>query len=337
MLITVVAMSPLIFTESSFAAKKNKKTEVTAKAKKSNVVKKETKENKASTKANTKINTKTNTEKKKVAAKPDGKTGAKALAKLKAKKGPRKISITFDEGKPADNQKQPRGPASVAGNEALVESEKSESKSEAVSGENTPSESESSAQGSESKMASQASEKEISIQTHQGSCSTSQDESGWHLPVEENSYSCTLSGRNKPTDPSRGLGFFVNKKNLKVYSMTEGEVIGVVGELMGCKVIVKPSRCPANMKDDSCDITYTIPNQKKNAANECVLPGIKVGTQLKSCQKIADVKPSESFNLVRIETSAQAPLQEVIKSYKSASKSRKQCSKDKNLLALSFL
>ena len=316
MLITVVAMSPLIFTESSFAAKKTKKPEVTAKAKKSKETKKETQD------------------KKKVAVKPAAKASAKATAKVKNKKIPRKISITFDEGKPSENEKQPRGPASVIAKAALSESD---SKAETLTEQSRTQESETLAADLQAEAQAPEGNKDISIQTHQGSCSTSQDESGWHLPVEENSYSCTLSGRNKPTDPSRGLGFFVNKKNLKVYSMTEGEVIGVVGELMGCKVIVKPTRCPANMKGDSCDITYTIPNQKKNSANECVLPGIKVGTQLKSCQKIADVKPSESFNLVRIETSAQAPLQEVIKSYKTASKSRKQCSKDKNLMALSFL
>lgn len=171
---------------------------------------------------------------------------------------------------------------------------------------------------------------EVALETRKGACPTDQDASGWVLPVEDEAASCTLSGRNKASDPSQGLGFIVNKK-FKVFSMTEGEVIGVVGELMGCKVIVAPSRCPAGSK--SCDITYTIPNMKKNANNECEMPGIKVGTKLKSCQKIAEVRPSKSFNLVRIETNARKPLQEMMTSYKKSSSQRKQCSRDKTLLA----
>lgn len=174
-------------------------------------------------------------------------------------------------------------------------------------------------------------EKEVvALETKTGSCTTMQDASGWHLPVEEEASSCTLSGRNKASDPSQGLGFIVNKK-FKIFSMTEGEVVGVVGELMGCKVIVSPNRCPAGSK--SCDITYTLPNMKKNANNECEIPGIRVGTKLKSCQKIAEVRPSKSFNLVRIETSGRNSLQDMMVSYKKSSSQRKQCSRDKTLLA----
>ncbi len=224
------------------------------------------------------------------------KTAAAKALTKKAKKPLKKISISF-EGK----KSRGRGPASVEAPETNLEKESN-----------------------------------LAIQTHQGSCEQNQDSSGWHLPVEENAYSCTLSGRNKSSDPSRGLGFFVDKQKFKIYSMTEGEVTGVVGELMGCKVVVKPARCPAGSTSENCDITYTIPNVQKNAASECVIPGIKIGTQLKACQKIAEVGPSKSFNLVRIETSGKAPLQEVIRSYKKTSKERKQCSRDKTLLASSL-
>lgn len=226
----------------------------------------------------------------------EAKSPKRTASSKKSKKGPKKISISF-EGQKAKG----RGPASVEISESAAPILEKES--------------------------------HLAIQTHQGSCIENQDSSGWHLPVDESAYSCTLSGRNKASDPSRGLGFFVNKKNFKIFSMTEGEVIGVVGELMGCKVIVKPARCPAGHSSKECNITYTIPNISKNAQNECVIPGIKMGTQLKACQKIAEVAPSKSFNLVRIETNSKAPLQEVIASYKKSSKERKQCSRDKALLA----
>lgn len=211
----------------------------------------------------------------------------------KAKKLPKKISINFDGDK-----SRGRGPAAIAPVEPVLE--KAES---------------------------------LAMSSASNTCEESSGSSGWHLPVTEDAYSCTLSGRNKASDPSRGLGFVVNKK-IKISSMTEGEVIGVVGELMGCKVIVKPSRCPAGSKD--CNITYTIPNLTKNDQNECLIPGIKVGTQLKACQKIAEVRPSKSFNLVRVETSGKAPLQDMFSSYKKASKERKQCSRDKTLMASSI-
>lgn len=226
-------------------------------------------------------------------AKAKKETSKKATVAKKSKKGPKKISISFESKK-----SKGRGPASVSPVEPILEKQT-------------------------------VAELETS---KSGSCKTSQDSSGWHLPVEDEASSCTLSGRNKPTDPSRGLGFIVNKK-FNIFSMTEGEVIGVVGELMGCKVIVAPERCPAGKGAKSCDITYTIPNVRKNANNECEIPGIKVGTKLRACQKIAEVRPSKSFNLVRIETSAKAPLQEVLASYKKSSSQRKQCSRDKTLLA----
>ena len=226
-------------------------------------------------------------------AKPSKKAAAKKTAAKKHKKLPKKISLNFEEKKPRG-----RGPASIAPVEPVLEKA-------------TP----------------------AIASINASSCAESNESTGWHLPVSEDAYSCTLSGRNKSTEPSRGLGFVVTKK-IKISSMTEGEVIGVVGELMGCKVIVKPARCPAGQSD--CNITYTIPNMAKDDNNECKIPGIKMGTQLKACQKIAEVRPSKSFNLVRIETSSKAPLQEMFSSYKKAAKERKQCSRDKTLLASSL-
>lgn len=159
---------------------------------------------------------------------------------------------------------------------------------------------------------------------------------GWHMPVDDEAAACTLSSPKKSSDPREGLGFVVDRRNFKVFAMTDGEVTAIVGELMGCKVHIKPDSCPDGTSGESCRVTYLIPGLQRTADNGCVVPGLSEGKRVKACQTIATVNPGKSFNLVRVETAHKMPLHQILGSYKVVVKKKQTCSKDERLVASSY-